>query len=185
MYYLLGCFGPLDQDRARIGAVLNTEVSWQTGQRFEDPPPVPVQVELDGAYPGVLVPMFDAGILLFSDLMVLAFTEAGVDNLDYYETVVRDPSTGASHTNFKATNIVGLVSCADLSQSVWDAPSGSPLIDTDFESLAIDEVRALDLLMFRLAECITGIVIHERVKRALERRAVPYLNFYDPVDWIG
>ncbi|EYF02874.1 hypothetical protein [Chondromyces apiculatus] len=185
MYYLLGCFGPLDEERARIGGVLNTPISWQRGHRFEDPPPEPVQVDLDGEYPGVLVPMFDAGILLFSDQMVLAFRDAGVNNLDHYHTVVRDPSTNTSHSNYKATNIVGVVSCADLSQSSWEAPSGSPLIDTDFESLSIDEERSLDLLMFRLAECITGIVIHERVKRALERRAIPHLNFYDPVAWLG
>jgi hypothetical protein len=165
--------------------VLNTELSWQRGHRFQDPPPQPVLVDLDAAYPGVLVPMFDAGILLFSDLMVRSFTEAGVDNLDYYNAVVSDPASGERLTSYKATNIVGAVSCADLSASIYEAPSGSPLIDTDFDSLAIDEDRTHGLLMFRLAECITGIVIHERVRDALERNEVPYLDFYEPVEWIG
>jgi hypothetical protein len=185
MYYLLGCFGPIDEDRARVGAVLNTELSWQRGRRFDAPPPRPVRVDLDAEYPGVLIPMFDAGILLFSDIMIRSFTDAGVDNLDYYDTIVRDPAQGTTYTNYKATNIIGVESCADLGASIYDAPSGSPLIDTDYESLAIDEDRTMGLLMFRLAECITGIVIHERVREALERNDVPYLEFYEPAEWIG
>lgn len=185
MYYLLGCFGPRDRDRAGIGDVLNTAVSWRTGHRFEAPPPVPVQVDLNPESPGVMVPMFDSGILLFSNRMLEALTDAGVDNLDAYDAVIRDPATGKSWNDYKAVNIVGVVACADLSESKWDAPSGSPLVDTDFDSLAIDERKPGGALMFRLAECVTAIVVDEKVRKSLEEHHVEYLDFTEPANWVG
>ena len=185
MYYVLDCFGPEDEDRAGLGEILNTELPWETGRRFAQPPVSPVLVELNPDFPGAMMPMFDSGILLFSDEMLTALDEAGVDNLDRYDTVVRDPVTGRSFSNYKAVNIIGVVACADLGESVYQAPSGSPLIDTDFDSLVIDETRAKELLMFRLAECVTAIIVHDRVRRHLEASGIPHLDFYEPQDWIG
>jgi hypothetical protein len=185
VYYVLGCFGPGDEDRAGIGDILNTDLNWQTGSRFESPPPTPVEVTLNPEFPGLMMPMFDSGILLFSERMIKALTESGVDNLDLYDAVIRDVATGKSYREYKAVNIIGLVSCADLSRSDYTAPSGSPLIDTDFDSLAIDETKAGGLLLFRLAECITAILVHEKIRRDLERQAIPYLDFYEPSDWVG
>jgi hypothetical protein len=184
-YYVLGCFGPADQDRAGIGDILNTEVPWQTGRRFETPPPTPVEVTLNPEFPGIMVPMFDSGILLLSDPMLAAIRSAGVDNLDTYDAVIRDPATGKSYTNYKAVNIIGVVACADLSKSTYRAPSGSALVDTDFDSLAIDEKKTGGALMFRLAECVTAIVIHAKVRKALESKGIEYLDYYDPKDWVG
>ena len=184
-YYLLGCFGPEDQDRAGIGEILNASVNWQTGSRFEDPPTPPVRVELNPDFPGVMMPMFDSGILLMENRMVEALAAAGVDNLDLYDAVIEDPATNESFTNYKAVNVVGAVACADLGRSVYDAPTGSPIIDTDFDALAIDEASARGLLMFRLAEAVNGIVIHEKVKAQLERSEIPYLDFIEPGDWVG
>ena len=184
-YYLLGCFGPEDQDRAGIGEILDTSLNWQTGSRFESPPAEPVRVELNPDFPGIMVPMFDAGILLMDDGMIVALDAAGVDNLDLYEAIIEDPATGDRFTNYKAVNVIGAVACADLAQSVFEAPSGVPIIDTDFDALAIDEGKARGLLMFRLAEAVNGIVIHEKVRAELERREIPYLDFIEPGDWVG
>ena len=183
---MLGCFGPEDADRAAVGDILNTDIDWQTGARFDEPPSVPVQVELNADFlPGVMVPMFDSGILLFSEPMLAALSEAGVDNLDVYDAVIIDPTTGETHTNYKAVNIIGAIAAADLSKSDWSAPSGSPIIDTDFDSLAIDEKKTGGALMFRLAECITAIVVHEKVRAQLGRHSIPYLDFTDPQDFVG
>jgi hypothetical protein len=184
-YYVLGCFGPLDEDRAAIGDVLNTDLPWQTGRRFAEPPPTPVQVALSPIHRGVMVPMFDSGILLMSTPMLDALSAAGVDNLDTYDAVIRDPASGATFTDYKAVNVVGVVACADLGQSVYEAPSGSPIVDVDFDSLVIDERKVRGPLMFRLGECITAIVIHDRVRRQLETSRIPYLDYTDPRDWIG
>lgn len=185
MHFVLGCFGPRDRDRAGIGDVVNTAVSWRTGCRFAQPPPVPVLVDLSPEFPGVMVPMFDSGILLFSSRMLEAVAAAGVDNLDCYDAVIRETASGKTWSEYKAVNIVGVVACADLAKSKWTAPSGSPLVDADFDSLAIDDRKTGGALMFRLAECITAIVIHENVKRSLEEHRVDFLDFTPPAEWVG
>jgi hypothetical protein len=184
MFYVLGCFGPRDRDRAGIADVVNTQLAWESGRRFAQPPPTPVQVELDRRQ-GAMVPMFDAGILLFSDAMLAAVTAAGVDNLDVYDAIVRDPVTGAIHTDYKAINVIGVVAAADLARSKYRAPSGSPIVDTEFDSLVIDEKKIRGPLVFRLAECITAVIVHESVKRELLRAGIPYLDFYAPEDFIS
>jgi len=184
-YYLLGCFGPEEEDRAGIGNILNTNVNWQTGSRFQDPPPVPIRVELNPNFPGIMVPMFDSGILLLEDRMVSALSTAGVDNLDLYDAVIRDPMTGRSFDNYKAVNIVGAVACVDLAKSTYAAPSGTPIIDADFDEVEIDETKTNGLLMFRLAEAVNGIVVHKKVRFELERSGIQYLDFTDPKDWMG
>jgi hypothetical protein len=182
---MLGCFGPEDEDRAGIGEILSTDLNWQTGTRFEEPPSEPVLVMLNPDFPGVMVPMFDSGILLIENRMLNAVHDAGVDNLETYSAVITDPATGRTFDSYFAVNIVGAVAVADLAASEYEAPSGSPLIDADFDSLVIDEGRAGGLLMFRLAESVNGIVIHERVRIALERQNIPHLDFTEPAEWIG
>ena len=185
MYYILACFGPDDQDRAAIGNVVNTKVNWQLGRRFEQSPPTPVLVDLNPEFPGMLMPMFDKGILLFTEQMLRSVRAAGVDNLDVYDAVLRDPNSGTTYDTHKAINIIGTIAAADLDQSVWEAPSGTPLVDTDFDSLSIDERRTRGARMFRLAECVTAIVIHERVKNQLVHDGIPYLDFVEPRDFVG
>ena len=185
MYYVLGCFGPIDEDRTAVLDIINTDVAWQMGSRFVTPPPTPVEVTLNPDFPGVMVPMYDAGILLFTERMLLAIREAGVDNLDVYDAVVRDTATGRPYKEYKAVNIVGAIACADLGKSDYQAPSGSEIVDVDFDSLAIDESKTRGVLMFRLAECITAILVHEKVKKNLEKHKIPHLDFYRPEDWVG
>jgi hypothetical protein len=108
-----------------------------------------------------------------------------VDNLDVYDARLFDPQDGKTIDNYKAVNIIGAVAAADLGKSDYSAPSGTALVDTDFDSLVIDEKKAKGLLMFRLAECVTAIVIDERVKQQLARDRIPHLDFLDPKDWIG
>ena len=185
MHVVLACYGPDDQDRAAIGMVRNTALNWQLGRRFAEPPPVPVEVDLNPEFPGILLPMFDKGILLFSDAMLSSVRAAGVDNLDVYSASLSDPASGVTHTGYKAVNNIGTVAAANLAESDFQAPSGSPLVDTDFDSLVIDEERAKGLLMFRLAECVTAIIIDERVMQRLNQDRIPYLDFVDPRSWIG
>ncbi|MFO0648023.1 MAG: hypothetical protein U0326_17420 [Polyangiales bacterium] len=186
MYYMLSCFGPADDDRASLGDLPPTaEHDWLRGARFETSPREPLEITLDPASPGVLVPMFAGGVVLFSELMLRALLDCGVDNLEWYDVALVDPASGARHTHYKAVNVIGAVRCADLARSQYTA-YGEALVDTDFDSLTIDPARALGLKMFRLAECVTGVVVHESVKRHLE--AIPelrLLEFVPPDQWIG
>lgn len=182
---MLGCFGPLDRDRASLGNVPDFEdVSWIRGERIDAELPVPIEIDLDTEEGDVLVPMFDEGILLMSLPMIAALHEAGVDNLQLFDVVIHDRGSGRDYMDFKAVNIVGTIACADLEGSDYES-FGEPIIDVDFDSLAIDPSRTGGALMFRLAECLTGIVVHERVKQQLEQNGIEYLYFLPPREWVG
>ena len=97
---------------------------------------------------------------------------------------IRDPKTGTVYSSYKAVTLVGLIACADLGASEH-VSYGTPVVDVDFDSLVIDETRTYGALVFRLAECVTGIVVHEKVKQCLEDRGIKYLDFLLPAEWVG
>ena len=69
------------------------------------------------------------------------------------------------------------------SQATPHSPDG--LIDTDFDSVAIDEVPTHGRLCFRLAESVNALVVHRSVKEHLESKGGFELTFTEPKDWIG
>ena len=62
---------------------------------------------------------------------------------------------------------------------------GEPIIDVDFDGVAINEEKTNGAYMFRLAECVSGILVRENVKEALDAAKIPYLDFIEPKDFIG
>jgi hypothetical protein len=183
MYYMLECYGPATQERSAIeDAPHLPRIQWILGNRLTQAVPAPLDVTIS---PGIMVPMFNRGILLWSDDMIASLRSAGIDNVDYYDAILREPTTGTMYRNYKAANIIGVVGAADLANSSYSAPSGTPIIDTDFDSIAIDTSQARDLLIFRLAECSTAIVVHEKVRGQLERDGLAHLDFVLPAEWIG
>jgi hypothetical protein len=109
---------------------------------------------------------------------------AGVSNIDYYPVTVEDEDGQIVHRCF-AFNLIGCVSCADMSKSDFSSIDGINMIAVDFESLVIDEGKTLGALMFRLAESVNGIVIHESVKNAIEAAGIDTLTFIPPEEWVG
>lgn len=182
---MLGCFGPEEEDSTEIRSIPQIPgVSWNTGERVSVPIPLPLRVELDEQHPGVLLPMYHKGILVFSDAMIDSLRKAGVDNLEVFPLAMFDPFENITRTEYKVVNIVGAIAAADLSQSKYVA-HGTPLIDVEFDSLTIDPKKAGGALMFRLAENVAGIVIHDRVRQQLLQDRIPYLDFDAPADWLG
>ncbi|MFK8017515.1 MAG: hypothetical protein AB8G17_18980 [Gammaproteobacteria bacterium] len=129
--------------------------------------------------------MFKRKVLLFREDMLKALGKAGVDNLELYPAELTDPTSGDTFSDYKAVNILGLVACADLGKSDWQAPSGSAIIDVDFDSLVIDENKTRGLTLFRLAECVSAIMVHESVVEQLHADGIENLDFVEPKDWIG
>ena len=110
---------------------------------------------------------------------------AGVDNIEYFDAIIKDMASGEEHSDFMAFNIVGVVSAADMENSTLRGTSSSTMIDVDFDSLAIDKERAAPFKLFRLAENVSAIIVNEGVKDAVEKHQVPGMVFYDPEDWSG
>lgn len=63
--------------------------------------------------------------------------------------------------------------------------SNTTMGDIDFVSLVIDESKATGHLLFRLAENVSAVVVHEQVKSAIEASAIPGFVFYGPGEWSG
>ena len=84
----------------------------------------------------------------------------GVDNLDLYRAIVRDPVTGQEWRDYWAFNVLGLVAAA-----------------VETPALGIDESRTMGLFLFRLVEAPSLIVVDERVVDAVLRRAIPGVVF--------
>jgi hypothetical protein len=160
--------------------------NWRDGTLITKPVPTPLVYTLDARYPGEPKAMYYAErIPVMRDDVVETLTRAGVDNIQYFEALLVDPRDGREYRNYKAYNIVGLVSCADMQKSEQMGTSDSSLIDVDFHALVIDESKTGGLLLFRLAEKVTAIVVHESVKRAIEAAGIPGFVFYGPGEWAG
>ncbi|CAE6781618.1 MAG: hypothetical protein H8K06_03630 [Nitrospira sp.] len=118
---------------------------------------------------------------LFRDDLLEAMRECGVENLDLYDVVIRDPDNDHVHTNYKAVNIIGLIAAADMLRS--DAivhPGSPPLIDVDFDRLVLDETTTHGALIFRLAESTNAILVHPKLRDFLLGRGFTDLAFYTP-----
>jgi hypothetical protein len=193
-YYILGCDGPYPT--MPISATDETDEiigPWIDGQlltkfvladihgpiTYEFGLPVSREAEnLKALYTSESIP-------LMRDDLVEALQVAGVSNLELFPASITNPETGEVFSNYKAFNLVGLVACADESKSTLMGTTEFRKLDTDFDGLVIDEAKANGLLMFRVAECVTAIAIHESVKQKIEERGIPGMVFYGPGEWAG
>lgn len=155
----------LDVGLALQGEAPDYEVPWSMGVPFRKTVPEPVRCRLDPRGGPLLPDIFLTDIPMFSDRLIAILEGAGVDNLVKLRAEVEDLH-GQVHTNYKAVNIVGAVSCADLNQSVFRPTSEPPLMK--FRKLVLDEPRAHGLPLFRLGESTRFILVHEDVKSAIE-----------------
>jgi hypothetical protein len=184
MYYVMTCDDLLP--RTTVGQ--HPELPrgpWITGARIDYPVEAPLRYELDRDYPGALLPMYKASAPLFREDLLNALARAGVDNLELFGAVLSDPCSGREHTDYRAVNVVGLVAAADPALSEVADGWEFRLIDTLFETLVIDDAAATGLLLFRLAESASAIVVHEKVKHHVEAAEIPGMTFYPSGQWSG
>lgn len=156
---------------------------WLMGSLLALPVPDPVLFELNPRYPGKLLPMYEGTIPLMSEELLRVLHSAGVANIELYPARIDDPHGGRSLHQYKAFNVVGLVACADMERSEYleDGDDDMPLM---FDSLCIDDAKAHGALLFRLAEAPTALVVHQRIRQAVERQ-VPGMTFHGPGEWSG
>lgn len=163
---------------------------WYHGRKLKLTVPVPLEyaLEKDDDEPFFnLKMMYDSEpVPIMHHSMVQALQAAGVNNLELFPARLTDPNTGKVHEDYQAFNVVGLVSAADLEESTLMDESAPPaMLDTDFDSLVIDEKKIMGFRLFRLAESCSAIVVSEKVKKAVEERGIPGIVFYGPGEWSG
>jgi len=155
------------------------------GQVIDQPVPNPFVFRIDAHYPGELLPMYEGSILVMHDELIRKLQEAGVDNLQLFAALIRDEDKKKEYTDYKAVNIVGLVSCANMDESTRMDPDEdeSDIIDVDFDSLVIDESKTGGALLFRLAEAVSAIVVHRSVRERVQ--SIRGMTFYASGEWSG
>lgn len=156
----------------------NATDGWLSGRRFERPPTGAVECWIvDGSEQATPLPFYSFPPLMRNDVLE-ALTAAGVDNLDVYDAVIKS-ETGVEISGYKAYNLLGLVRAAGPSTK-FNPDNESRLIDASIDELEVAPERARGLLMFRMAESVGVILVHERIKAALEKHAFHGMEFYEP-----
>jgi len=158
---------------------------WFRGQEITYPVKTPLRFALNPAYPGELLPLYEASAPLMREDLLAALHSSGVDNLQLFDAILKDPKKKVEYTNYKAVNVIGRVAAADLANSTLMNLPSPELFGQTFDALAIDEKKAGGLLLFRLAESASAIVVHERVKKGIEAAEVPGMTFYASGEWSG
>ncbi len=145
--------------KANVGEVL-LDATFVEEDDLTLPWPFSLTVPAEGK---LLMSAYYSGYNLMSRALVKTIQESGVDNLQVFPATITDDKTGAVNEDYAVVNVIGLVEAADLTKS-----KTLPLADAKFfQHLAVDSKRAKGLLMFRLAESYTDIIIAESVAKAI------------------
>ncbi len=159
--------------------------SWLYGAPFQEPPTIPVIVGIISGYEKAeLMPYFGTPPVMSNEFYE-ALLSAGVNNLAVYDAILASEDDKIQYKGFKAFNVIGMVRAADLEKTVFFPDNDSRLLDAGIESLAIDADKAKGLLMFRLAEYAGAVIVHESIKKAIEKRDFPHVVFREPADLIS
>jgi hypothetical protein len=104
--------------------------------------------------------------------------QAGVDNIDVYRTVLYYPDGRVASEDLLAFNLIGKVAAADLDKSIYDKEQPDSFIAMTIDKLEVKDALPQSLLMFRMAESVTTILVHEKIKNAVEEAKIELVRFF-------
>jgi hypothetical protein len=159
--------------------------SWLYGKPFATQPATPLIVGIIKGYETAQPLDYFGTPPVISERFYRALVDAGVDNIDVYDATLASEDRQLQISGYKACNIIGLVKAADLTKTVFSPDNPSRLMDASIDSLAIDPQRAKGHLFFRLAEYSGAVVVHDSIKRALEKHQFPHLVFSRPESFMS
>ncbi len=156
------------------------EDDWMFGQPFTVEPKQPIFVAIREDNENLTPLNFYKNPPVATQAFVDALVEAGVDNIVTYDVVLRS-RTNPSFTidGYKAINIIGLVKAAGPGTAYL---TDSRIGDASMEKLELEPRSIKGLYIFRLAESMRTIVVHEKVKKFLEAKGFDDLIFTEPGD---
>ncbi|MBL8025520.1 MAG: hypothetical protein JNL74_03870 [Fibrobacteres bacterium] len=188
-FFILDCNEPLSVNSEAMMEIHNTfRVGgirlWSSGKGHDKPVPTPIEIPFDTfrEYSGAPIEFLDVGIPIMSLRMANALLDAGVNNIEFYDASLVNKQSGKTF-HYKAFNIIGLVSAADLKRSAWHSLDGDVQHTVSFERLILDESLSERLDIFRLAENVKAIIVSERIKHILLSKGINTLKFISPEQW--
>lgn len=193
MYYQIGI--DEDDDGNIIGLTYEEDHpgrSWVSGDPFlsrpdlpifRQPPPLPIQVQIKEGRENDPMPHYiHEPIPIMSHNLYNTIRLVGVDNLDVYKVEIRYQDGSLASDQYYAFNLIGKIAAADLANSTYDSDQPDNMIAMSFDSLKVDPEKTRETLMFRLAENITVVLVHEKIKLAVEEANIPYVCFHETSD---
>jgi hypothetical protein len=151
-----------DEYVPEIAQQLQDNITFRGGAIIQQPLPSPLIFTTRHSAQKPPKGMHSLVIPVMSNSFIAALQGAGISNLQCFPAELRSTVDGSVWKDYNAVNIIGLISCADLSASefthIIDRPEedASPLLA--FEDLKIDPARTRDALLFRLAES-PGVIL--------------------------
>ena len=179
-YYLMTCYpGAGDAVISEEPDMEDGMDNWIGGERLPGKVVEPLVFSIEDEDEGNLLPVFFGAIPLMQAEVVNALLECGVDNLETFDAVIREVDSGREHRGYRAVNIVGLVGASDpdASDGVDIGTVKDGLKTVFFRRLVLDESKIRGLLMFRLAESLSKVVVHEKVRSHLIERGFDRIRF--------
>lgn len=162
---------------------------WYHGHKLRIQVPTPLEYELDPDMASdckVKAMYGNKAIPVMRNDLLKVLIAAGVNNLELFPARIINQTSGKVYEDYHAFNVVGLVAAANIDESRLMDPESEPtILDTDFESLVIDEQKAHGFHLFRLAESCNAICVSEKIKNAVEKSGIPGMVFYGPGEWSG
>lgn len=187
MYYVL--WGESDDDGNMLSFTYKKDHrfrSFDEGQKFTDDsdakiweqhPKEPIRVEIEEGDENAPLPSFlEMPIPIMSKKLLEVIRSAGVNNVDAYDAELYYPDGSLASKDYVVFNLIGVIMAADMEKSIYDPDQPDRMIAMSFDSLTIDERKTYGFLMFRLAENITTILIHEQVKQAIEDAGIKLIR---------
>ena len=174
MYYVMDCKPKIREDG---GAVLSLNNNfklagirlWKTGSLIKKertiniPNPVTLDFDACNGYRGSPREITDLGIPVMSKRLCDVLLNAGVDNLELFPAKLKNKQTDQVF-DYYVYNILGLLDSMSLQQSANEA----------------SESKINDLLLFRLTENVSAIIVHESLEKAIEEAGITTVSFIKP-----
>jgi hypothetical protein len=143
---------------------------------------IPIDNEVrDGLTDNLIAPATTG--LIFSGKLRDVLTSVGVDNIDYYDCVLINKDDGSKNEDYKLANIVGRVACLDVPNSDITWSPADPTAIFILKNFVINEDAIEDLLIFRMDELSTIILVHEKVKKAVVDAGITGIQFFEPSNY--
>ena len=195
MYYVMNCDSfEYNDGSAALSINNNFKLAgirlWKTGKPIaaikKENIPTPVEINFDAykGYAGEPPSLEDVGIPLMSKKLANTLTSAGVDNLELFPAIVKNNQTGQTF-EYQVYNVIGLVAAMDRQNSDYESYKNmNPVGGASIYELVLDESRIQDLLLFRLSENISTLVVHETIKNKIEEMGILDITFIKPENYI-
>jgi hypothetical protein len=159
---------------------------WRTGKPARSRPEgaVVINVVMHDGFTGEPHDFQDNNVPLMSARLKEAIESVGIDNINFFPVTLRNPATERTYEYF-AFNLIGLVAAADLAKSQIASHDGDFMGDSQIHNLVLDESKAHGLLMFRLKEKYSTLLVHHKVRDAILSRQIDTVQFIEPEDYMA